>query len=101
MTPSIASSGSPADTIWLVVGFFGQALFGSRFVIQWLASEIRKESYVPLAFWFFSVAGGSVLLCYAIHLGDPVFIAGQSGGLLIYIRNLVLIFRRRAEKVRE
>lgn len=77
---------------WTIIGFIGQAVFGSRFLVQWIASEMRGESYVPLAFWFLSVAGGVTLLAYAIHRRDPVFTAGQGGGLLIYLRNLWLIY---------
>jgi len=80
---------------WLVVGFVGQGLFFGRFFIQWIVSERRGESHIPLAFWFFSVAGGTTLLIYAIHRRDPVFIAGQGGGLLIYFRNLTLIYRKK------
>ena len=83
------------NVIWLVVGFMGQALFSARFLVQWLASERRKKSVVPLAFWYFSVAGGATLLAYAIHRQDPVFIVGQAAGLLIYLRNLQLIYRQR------
>ena len=83
------------NVIWLVVGFTGQALFSARFLVQWLASERRKKSVVPLAFWYFSVAGGATLLAYAIHRQDPVFIVGQAAGLLIYLRNLQLIYRQK------
>lgn len=83
------------NVIWLVVGFMGQALFSARFLVQWLASERRKKSVVPLAFWYFSVAGGTTLLAYAIHRQDPVFIVGQAAGLFIYLRNLQLIYRQR------
>ena len=83
------------DTIWLVVGFMGQALFSARFLVQWVSSERRKRSVVPLAFWYFSVAGGATLLAYAIHRQDPVFIVGQFAGLFIYLRNLQLIYRQR------
>ena len=83
------------DTLWLVIGFLGQALFFSRFLIQWLASERRKTSVVPTAFWFLSIGGGLVLLSYAIHQRDPVFIVGQATGLLIYSRNLWFIFSSR------
>jgi len=76
---------------WLIVGFVGQALFASRFLIQWLASERAKRSVVPTAFWYFSLAGSAVLLAYAIHRADPVFIVGQSTGMFIYLRNLHLI----------
>ena len=76
---------------WIVVGFIGQALFSARFVVQWLASERVKRSIVPRAFWYFSLAGGATLLAYAIHKQDPVFIAGQGLGLVVYLRNLYLI----------
>ncbi len=82
-------------TIWLIVGFLGQVLFGMRFIIQWIYSERLGRSRIPLAFWYFSVAGGATLLAYAIFKVDPVFIAGQAGGLLIYMRNLVLVHRER------
>ncbi len=81
---------------WLIVGLVGQALFASRFILQWLASERAKRSVVPTAFWYFSLAGSTVLLAYAIHRADPVFIIGQGSGLAIYLRNLHLI-RRGAE----
>lgn len=79
-------------TVWLIVGFAGQALFFSRFLVQWLASEKRRESYVPPAFWFLSIGGGLILLGYAVHRRDPVFIAGQATGILIYTRNLWFIY---------
>lgn len=82
-------------TIWIAIGFLGQALFSARFLIQWIASEKRGESTIPLAFWWFSLAGGVTLLTYAIWRADPVFILGQGMGLLIYTRNLVLIERAR------
>ena len=82
-------------TAWLAVGFLGQALFSMRFVVQWLSSERHGRSYIPLAFWYFSIAGGATLLSYAIHRQDPVFIVGQGAGLLIYFRNLQLISRER------
>ena len=79
--------------LWLLVGFTGQALFSMRFLVQWLKSEQQKKSVVPIAFWYFSVAGGLALLVYAIHRQDPVFILGQLSGLFIYARNLYLIHR--------
>ncbi|MBW1816218.1 MAG: lipid-A-disaccharide synthase N-terminal domain-containing protein [Deltaproteobacteria bacterium] len=81
--------------IWLIVGFAGQALFSMRFLLQWLASERMKKSVIPVAFWYFSIAGGVTLLAYAIHRKDPVFIVGQATGLFIYSRNLYFIFRER------
>jgi lipid-A-disaccharide synthase-like uncharacterized protein len=80
---------------WIVLGFVAQAMFTMRFIVQWLASEREKRSVVPIAFWFFSLGGGTLLLVYAIQRQDPVFIAGQAMGLLIYVRNLKLIFNER------
>jgi lipid-A-disaccharide synthase-like uncharacterized protein len=81
------------DQMWIAVGFFGQALFSARFIVQWIYSEKNRKSVIPVAFWWFSLSGGTVLLSYAIWRGDPVFIAGQAGGLLIYLRNLYFIRR--------
>jgi lipid-A-disaccharide synthase-like uncharacterized protein len=83
------------ETIWLVIGFFGQGLFFMRFLVQWIASEIKKRSVIPMAFWYFSFAGGLTLLAYAIYRRDPVFIIGQSTGSIIYIRNMQLVYRER------
>ena len=86
-------------SVWIVIGFAAQAMFMMRFVVQWIASERAGRSIVPVAFWFFSVGGGTLLLIYAIVRKDPVFIAGQGLGLLIYFRNLWFIFRERREQV--
>lgn len=76
---------------WILLGFFAQACFTMRFVVQWLASEKAKKSVMPVAFWFFSLFGGALLFVYAIVRKDPVFIAGQGFGLFVYVRNLWLI----------
>ena len=81
--------------IWLAIGFAGQALFASRFIIQWFKSEMEGRSVIPLAFWYFSLGGGIILVAYAIYKKDPVFIIGQASGLVVYSRNLYLIFRER------
>ena len=83
------------NMIWLAVGFAGQAMFSMRFLVQWWASERQKRSVIPVAFWFFSLAGGMTLLSYAIYRQDPVFIVGQAGGLFIYSRNLYFIYINR------
>jgi lipid-A-disaccharide synthase-like uncharacterized protein len=82
-----------SEQAWIIVGFIGQALFGTRFLIQWLTSERAKRSVIPTTFWYFSVCGSLVLLCYSLHKLDPVFIVGQIAGLLIYLRNLYLLHR--------
>ena len=81
------------DPLWLTIGFVGQALFSMRFIVQWIKSERMKRSVVPLAFWYFSLAGGAALFAYALHLSDPVFVVGQGLGIFIYLRNLWLIYR--------
>ncbi|MFO1349771.1 MAG: lipid-A-disaccharide synthase N-terminal domain-containing protein [Gammaproteobacteria bacterium] len=83
------------ETLWLVIGFTGQALFTLRFLVQWFQSERARRSVIPIQFWYFSLGGGLVLLCYAIHRADPVFIVGQAAGVFIYLRNLHLISRER------
>ena len=75
---------------WIVLGFVAQGLFTMRFLVQWIASERQKRSVVPVAFWYLSVAGGGLLLVYAIYRKDPVFILGQATGLVVYVRNLML-----------
>jgi lipid-A-disaccharide synthase-like uncharacterized protein len=82
------------EQFWLSVGFAGQAFFSIRFLIQWIASEKRKESVVPLSFWFFSIGGGLTLFCYALYRRDSVFLLGEAAGVFIYSRNLFLIWRK-------
>lgn len=88
-----ASMAESPEKLMIVVGFGGQALFASRFIIQWLKSENEKRSVIPVAFWYFSIGGGAVLLLYAIWRQDPVIICGQGLGLFIYARNLYFILR--------
>jgi lipid-A-disaccharide synthase-like uncharacterized protein len=80
---------------WLVLGFVGQAFFTGRFLAQWITSERRRQSVVPTLFWWLSIGGGSCLLWYAILRSDPVIIAGQSAGLVVYLRNLMLLRKGR------
>ena len=86
------------EIIFLSIGFIGQGLFASRFIVQWIYSEKKGESQIPLVFWYLSIFGGSALLIYAIFRKDPVIIVGQSFGIFIYLRNLILIYRKRNEK---
>ena len=76
---------------WVVLGFVAQGFFTMRFLVQWIASERARRSVIPVAFWFFSIGGGVLLLAYALYRRDPVFIAGQALGLAVYIRNLYFI----------
>lgn len=80
---------------WLVFGFVGQAMFTMRFIVQWIASEKKKESVIPLSFWYLSLAGGLIVLFYAIHRMDPVFILAYLPGNFIYLRNLWFIYKKK------
>lgn len=95
-TPTIAekpldprSTGLPKP--WLAFGYFGQALFTGRMLAQWIATERRRRSVVPVLFWWLSLFGGAILLIYFVRRGDPVGVLGQVGGLVVYLRNLVLL----------
>ncbi|MGC6496601.1 MAG: lipid-A-disaccharide synthase N-terminal domain-containing protein [Candidatus Puniceispirillaceae bacterium] len=88
-----ASIETNPEQIMIVVGFAGQGLFAMRFIIQWLSSEKQAKSVIPVAFWYFSIGGGAVLLLYALWRQDPVIICGQGLGLFIYLRNLYFIRR--------
>jgi len=87
---------STTELVWLAVGFIAQLMFSMRFIVQWIASERARRSIVPEMFWYFSVAGGAMLLAYAIYRLDPVFILGQGMGLFIYARNIHLIWKEKA-----
>ena len=81
---------------WLVFGLLGNAAFASRFLLQWLASERVGDSVVPVAFWYISIVGSLILLIYAIHLRNPVFTLAYLPNGFVYLRNLMLIRRRKA-----
>lgn len=81
------------EVFFLIIGFTGQGLFASRFIVQWLYSEKIGKSSIPISFWYLSIFGGLGLLCYAIYRQDPVIILGQTFGIFIYLRNLILIYK--------
>jgi lipid-A-disaccharide synthase-like uncharacterized protein len=83
------------EILFLTIGFLGQGLFASRFIFQWLYSEKKGESAIPLIFWYLSIFGGFGLLVYAIFRKDPVIISGQIFGIFIYLRNLILIYKKK------
>ncbi|MGD0147600.1 MAG: lipid-A-disaccharide synthase N-terminal domain-containing protein [Xanthobacteraceae bacterium] len=80
---------------WIFLGFVAQGLFTMRFVVQWIASERAGRSIIPIGFWYFSIAGGVLLLIYALYRRDAVFIAGQAFGVFVYLRNLYFVLRER------
>ena len=77
--------------VWIIIGLVAQFMFSIRFILQWIASERARASMVPETFWYFSCFGGALLLIYAIHRSDPVFVIGQTAGLVVYARNLYFI----------
>ncbi len=81
---------------WIALGFVAQIMFTMRFAVQWIASERAGKSVIPVAFWFFSIFGGLLLLLYALVRRDPVFIAGQAFGVFVYARNLYFVLRDRS-----
>lgn len=94
----VLNVGTTVEMWWVLFGFTAQLMFMGRFVIQWIASERARDSVVPIAFWYFSLIGGVMLLAYAIYRRDPVFILGQAMGIAIYARNLWLIAQARRSR---
>ena len=88
-----------SERFWLAVGLVSQVFFFLRFFVQWVVSEQKKESRIPVSFWYFSILGGVGLLLYSIYRKDPVFIAGQSMGILIYSRNLYFVRKKSDENL--
>lgn len=86
--------------LWAIFGLIGQTIFGLRFVHQWIVSERRKESIIPIGFWYMSIIGSLILLAYAIKRADPVFILGFAFNSFVYVRNLTFIYRKRALEAR-
>jgi lipid-A-disaccharide synthase-like uncharacterized protein len=78
------------ELVW--IGFIAQFMFSMRFIVQWVATEKARASIIPETFWYFSLAGGLLLLAYAVYRMDPVFIVGQAAGLVIYVRNIYFIW---------
>lgn len=85
------------EKVWVGVGLSGQLLFTMRFLVQWIATEREKRSVVPETFWYFSIIGSFILLAYALHRRDPVFILGQAFGSTVYLRNLFFIRREKRD----
>lgn len=82
------------EIIWVGFGTLGQLVFFSRWIIQWLSSEKTKSSIIPVAFWWCSLFGGIITLIYAHHIGSFPFMLAQAIGIIVYSRNLFLIYRK-------
>ncbi len=87
------------DPFWATLAFIGQVVFGGRFILQWIVSEYKKKSHVPIAFWYMSLAGSLILLSYSVHIKNPVLMLGFSLNTLIYMRNLHLIYKHARKQV--
>tara|TARA_B100001250_G_C19787182_1_gene784744 strand:- start:1596 stop:1898 length:303 start_codon:yes stop_codon:yes gene_type:complete len=95
MISSLFADLTNLELIFMIIGFLGQGLFASRFIIQWIYSEKKGKSIIPIQFWYLSIFGGIGLLVYAISRQDPVIIIGQVFGIFIYTRNLYLIYNKK------
>lgn len=87
------------DLIWMLIGLFGQSLFMMRFIVQWIHSERHQKSVIPVSFWYLSLAGGIVVLAYGLHRADPVIILGQLPSTIVYLRNLMLIYKNSNDQI--
>ena len=86
------------ELLWVIVGTLGQLVFFSRWIIQWLSSEKNQTSIIPISFWWCSLVGGFITLLYAKHIGSFPFMLAQGIGLIVYSRNLILIYKGKHEK---
>ncbi|RPJ59949.1 MAG: hypothetical protein EHM23_12265 [Acidobacteria bacterium] len=82
---------------WAIIGWAGQIVFGSRFIVQWVASERQKKSVIPVSFWYLSMVGSLLLLAYGFYVKQPVYIAGYLFNCVVYVRNLHLIHNQQGE----
>ena len=98
MISSLFTNLTNLELIFMIIGFLGQGLFASRFIIQWIYSEKKGKSVIPIQFWYLSIFGGLGLLVYAISRQDPVIIIGQVFGIFIYTRNLYLIYNKKSHE---
>ncbi|MEE9213118.1 MAG: lipid-A-disaccharide synthase N-terminal domain-containing protein [Phycisphaeraceae bacterium] len=95
LTFRLLNISSPIGIAWVGLGLFGQVLFTGRMIVQWLVSERHHRSVVPVAFWWMSLTGATMLLIYFAWRKDAVGILGQATGWLIYVRNLWLIYKHK------
>ena len=84
---------------WKYIGWVGNICFFSRFIVQWSATEKKRQVVIPVAFWWLSIFGSSILLSYSIHKGDSVFIAGQAFSWIPYARNLYFHFKNKNDQI--
>jgi lipid-A-disaccharide synthase-like uncharacterized protein len=89
------------DPVWATIALVGQFLFAGRFILQWIASEFKRKSYVPTGFWYLSIGGSVILFCYSIHIKNPIFMLSFFLSTMIYLRNLHLLYleSKRAAKI--
>ena len=94
MVRDYAASHTALELWWIAIGLAAQGLFSARFIVQLVATERSRRSVVPETFWYYSLVGGTLLLAYAVHKRDPVFILGQAFGLVVYARNVYFLWAK-------
>ena len=92
------SNQSTSDILWHLFGLLAQAMFFSRWLVQWIMSERAQKSVVPVMFWFLSLLGGIMMLIYVTYLGSPALMIGQAVGLTVYFRNIMLISKENRQR---
>lgn len=95
------ASRTTTDLVWEAIGISAQFLFASRWIVQWIFSERAERSIVPIQFWYISISGGVILLAYGVYHVSLTIIIGQLGGLAVYLRNVVLIYKRRRREAED
>ncbi|MCK5161587.1 MAG: lipid-A-disaccharide synthase N-terminal domain-containing protein, partial [Candidatus Aureabacteria bacterium] len=80
---------------WALIGWVGQLFFSSRFIVQWIATERKKQSIIPVSFWYLSIVGSLLLLVYGFYIKKPVYIVGYLFNSVVYVRNLYFIYKKK------
>lgn len=89
------------EFLWVSFGTLGQLIFFTRWIIQWVSSEKNQTSIIPVAFWWSSLIGGSITLIYAYHIQSFPFMLAQAIGIIVYSRNLILIYKNKIKKIKQ
>jgi len=92
----IMSNAQELGWFWIAIGIIGTIAFSMRFIVQWIISEKKKESVIPISFWYLSIVGSTLMLAYAIRISDPILIPSFLFNSLIYGRNLYLIYAKKS-----
>jgi lipid-A-disaccharide synthase-like uncharacterized protein len=88
------------SVVWVGIGLLGQLAFSGRMILQWIVSEKKRQSIITESFWWFSLFGAVTLFSYFVWRQDPIGILGQASGIVIYMRNLRLIYKHKRRTAR-